>query len=251
MKKYLLALAFMLSHIIATATVASIADVKHLGRADGLSSQRVFTILEDNDGVLWFSTRSGVDRYNGRTIKNYDLKGDFFYGDLAGRVIMLAKDSDRSIIAYDNIGRIYKYSPVFDRFDTAFTLSDDIPGFIRLNKYLKGKNNTEYFGLTQGLFARSGGEKSSAIIPGIDVNDIIEIDNSLFIATTSGLVKREANGKTTRFSPLEGNNIQTLFYFEQRKMLFAGTFNDGLWVIDLPHASHSLSRREFADKTRY
>ena len=46
-------------------------SVRHIGRTDGLSSERVFSIVEDNDNVIWISTRTGVDRYNGRTVKNY------------------------------------------------------------------------------------------------------------------------------------------------------------------------------------
>lgn len=43
--------------------------VRHIDRTDGLSSERVFSIVEDNDNVMWISTRTGVDRYNGRTVK--------------------------------------------------------------------------------------------------------------------------------------------------------------------------------------
>ena len=47
-------------------------DVRHVGYAEGLSSQRVFSIVEDGDGAMWIATKTGIDRYNGHTVKNYD-----------------------------------------------------------------------------------------------------------------------------------------------------------------------------------
>ena len=64
-------------------------DVRHVGYAEGLSSQRVFSIVEDGDGAMWIATKTGIDRYNGHTVKNYDLPGSFYYGDLAGRRLLL------------------------------------------------------------------------------------------------------------------------------------------------------------------
>ena len=46
-------------------------DVRHVGYAEGLSSQRVFSIVEDGDGAMWIATKTGIDRYNGHTVKNY------------------------------------------------------------------------------------------------------------------------------------------------------------------------------------
>lgn len=50
-------------------------DIRHVGYAEGLSSQRVFSIVEDGDGAMWIATKTGIDRYNGHTVKNYDLPG--------------------------------------------------------------------------------------------------------------------------------------------------------------------------------
>ena len=60
-------------------------DIRHIGYTEGLSSQRVFSIVEDNQGAIWIATKVGIDRYNGQTVKSYTLPGDFHYGDMAGR----------------------------------------------------------------------------------------------------------------------------------------------------------------------
>ena len=45
----------------------------HLGRAEGLSNQRVYTVRQTTDGALWWSTKDGVDRYNGVSICHYAI----------------------------------------------------------------------------------------------------------------------------------------------------------------------------------
>ena len=89
-------------------------DVRHVGYAEGLSSQRVFSIVEDGDGAMWIATKTGIDRYNGYTVKNYDLPGNFYYGDLAGRRLYLLYDARQGLFAYDHTGRIYRYSTIYD-----------------------------------------------------------------------------------------------------------------------------------------
>ena len=83
-------------------------SVRHIDRADGLSSERVFSIVEDGDNVMWISTRNGVDRYNGHSVKNYSLSSNYYYGDMAGRIIRLFIDKRLGLLAYDHTGRIYK-----------------------------------------------------------------------------------------------------------------------------------------------
>lgn len=47
----------------------AVSKVLHIGYVAGLSSQRVYSIVEDKNHAIWISTKSGVDRYNGQTLK--------------------------------------------------------------------------------------------------------------------------------------------------------------------------------------
>lgn len=49
-------------------------NIRHIGHVEGLSSQRVFSIVEDNHHAMWIATKAGIDRYNGKMVKNYTLK---------------------------------------------------------------------------------------------------------------------------------------------------------------------------------
>jgi signal transduction histidine kinase/ligand-binding sensor domain-containing protein/DNA-binding response OmpR family regulator len=47
---------------------------KHLTTSNGLSSNRIITILEDKDGFIWFGTGDGINLFNGSSIKKFNLE---------------------------------------------------------------------------------------------------------------------------------------------------------------------------------
>lgn len=231
--KYLVNMLVILSAELGYASTFPITDVKHLTYSEGLSSHRVFSIIEDCDGAIWISTKSGVDRYNGNEIKNYILTGNYYYGEMAGRMIQLYQDKDGEIWAYDNTGRLYQYSKIYDRFVIGLKLRDYISGNVMLNKYIRSKDDKEIFGLTEGLYIKKGNQEIETIISNANVNDIVEIGGDMFVGTTSGL-KLLIGGKPEPVVTLmENKNIQTLFHDKDKGKLWIGTFNDGLWVMDL------------------
>ena len=49
----------------------------HLTSQDGLASNSVFSIVQDNKGFLWFGTYDGLNRYDGYKITTYKtIEGD-------------------------------------------------------------------------------------------------------------------------------------------------------------------------------
>ncbi|MBP6661568.1 MAG: response regulator [Paludibacter sp.] len=244
--RYIIALLMFVIGHTGNASSFPITDIRYLTHSDGLGSHRVFSIIEDRDGAIWISTKSGVDRYNGHEIKNYALTGDFYFGDLAGRMIQLYKDNRGDIWAYDNTGRIYKYSGVYDRFNIELKLGDFIRGNIKLNKYVRSADGKEMFGLTQGLYVKDGNRSINPVMRGVVVNDMVEVGNVWYVGTNSGLGMLTDGRKVSMLAPLKNNNIQTLFYDTEKAKLLTGTFNDGLWVIDLPSQkfTHINSKNE-------
>ena len=88
--------------------------ISNLNTNNGLSSSRVYSIVEAEDGAMWISTKRGVDRYNGQLVSNYTLATEMQYSDASGRNIKLTQDNHRQIYAYDNKGKVYIYNKVKD-----------------------------------------------------------------------------------------------------------------------------------------
>lgn len=72
----------------------------YLTKNDGLPSNRIVSIIEDENGILWFGTGAGISKFDGKTFTNYserdglcsdrisnlfiDSKGDFWIGTWGG-----------------------------------------------------------------------------------------------------------------------------------------------------------------------
>lgn len=212
------------------ASTPVITEADHLQAKDGLSSDRVFSIVEDNDGVIWIVTKEGVDRFNGRVFKHYPLYDDFYYGDFAARVIRLLINEQNELIAYDSTGRLYGFNPILDKFEVKLRLNDRFKEYITLNKVEPASDGSLLLGLTSGLF-RLVGDSISEVAGGLNVNDIIVMDDGTLLATTTGTVLLSPDFKERKI--LSDKNAQTLFYDDASRWVYIGTFNNGFWRYNL------------------
>ncbi len=208
-------------------------DIRHIGYAEGLSSQRVFSIVEDEQGVMWMATKVGIDRYNGHIVKSYILPGNFQYGDMAGRRLRLLYDERYGLWAYDHTGRIYRYSVQNDCFEQELSLGQFISGEVTLHKLCLDHKGILWFGLSRGLYKQ---EADGRIIPVVEeqyVNDIVSTSESLFAGTSMGVLQLSHTQTSKVHWLIEGKDVQSLFCDVARNELWIGTFNNGLWVMNM------------------
>ena len=232
--------------------------IRHIGYAEGLSSQRVFSIVEDDSNVIWFSTKAGIDRYNGRTVKNYSLPGEFGYGDRAGMRIWLMYDSRGQIWANTQTGRIYRYSKEKDCFEQILDLSRSIKGEIILNCIYADPQGRLWLGLSSGLYRLDSTLNPIIIADHHYINCIISIGDDIYAGTTDGILKISSSSPYGCSSILTGPSVLSMYYDQDRHQLWAGTFNQGLWVLDIESGKavrtgqdNALLTNPIRDITRY
>jgi signal transduction histidine kinase/ligand-binding sensor domain-containing protein/DNA-binding response OmpR family regulator len=211
----------------------SIFDIRYIGYAEGLSSQRVFSIVEDKNSAMWIATKVGIDRYNGHAVKSYTLSGNFYYGDMGGRTLRLLYDKQYGLWAYDNTGRIYRYSVQNDCFERYLHLAQLINEEIILNKLCLDQNGTLWLGLSKGLYKKDADKPITSVIPGQYINDIISTGESLFVGTSIGVLQLTYSQLDKAHWLIKGKDVQTLFHNVTGNELWIGTFNNGLRVMDL------------------
>lgn len=79
---------------------------KHLTNSNGLSSNRIITILEDKDGFIWFGTGDGINLFNGSSIKKFNLEARCMSLDPKTKNILVG--TERGLELFDKNSQSFK-----------------------------------------------------------------------------------------------------------------------------------------------
>lgn len=206
---------------------------QYLTTKEGLSNQRIFSILEDKKGFMWISTRSGVDCFDGRNVKNYSLVEEDIIVDGAGRIIYLTKDSHETLWAYTNAGKVFKYDPISDTFILVIDVAELTENGIFLNHLFIDSSDRFWFGSTNGLYSYNTSTGIRTLLKGKGVNSLSfsSSNGRLYIATSEGLY--ELNPQDSKIQLLVPDvNTLSVFYDPMTALLWIGTFNTGVNVLN-------------------
>ena len=211
----------------------------------GLSSARVYSIVEAEDGAMWISTKRGVDRYNGQQVRNYTLATDMQFSDASGRNIKLTKDSQQHIYAYDNKGKIYIYNKVKDTFQLQVNLLNVLGGSVVLNDLLVDDKGCFWMALDRGVYrmasqsiagskdktSPSSSNKGKYILKNTYVNHIRFIGKQLLIGSPSGVFAYSQNAAQPRLL-LRGYSVLSSYHDVKAHQIWLGTFHRGIVLLD-------------------
>ena len=215
--------------------------VSNLNTGNGLSSPRVYSIVEAEDGAMWISTKRGVDRYNGQLVSNYTLATEMQYSDASGRNIKLTQDSHRQIYAYDNKGKVYIYNKVKDEFVLRCNLLDILGGSIVLNELLVDEKGNFWLAMDKGLYCLSASAngkeivreeaKGRFILKDTYINHIQFIGQRLLIGTSKDVYCYSvATQKITK--KISGSSVVSSYHDVEGHHIWLGTFHEGVKVVD-------------------
>lgn len=197
----------------------------HLGKAEGMSNLRVFSILQSPSGAIWWTSATGVGRYNGSKVRNYSLDKNTPFAHLGGRFIHLTADSIQ-IYAFDNRGSIYVFNAMCDRFDPYFSIAKAIGHDVALNDiHISG--DTFFLALHDGVYTLVGNSLKQ-IISDIYVNRIVPMKDGLLFCAREGVYTE--SGKS-----LFSYNAESGYYDELSGKLWLGGYEDGLHIITFRH----------------
>lgn len=85
--------------------------------ADGLSSNTVYTVYQDRNGMLWFGTLDGLNRYDGYSIAIYKHDRTVQSSLPNNRITMIYEDSNQHLWLYDEFtSLLIRYTPYGNTF---------------------------------------------------------------------------------------------------------------------------------------
>ena len=89
---------------------------EHLTARDGLSQGTVMSLLQDSQGYLWIGTESGLDRYDGYSIKEYRRQRGDGHGLASDYVWAIAEDSRHDLWLATDGGGVERWDRARDQF---------------------------------------------------------------------------------------------------------------------------------------
>lgn len=135
-------------------------DFHNLSVEDGLSNSTTFSIAQDQKGLMWFSTKEGIDRYDGSGYKHYNLySADKLtrYGLRRNKFTVDAKQQ----IWVNNFSDVFVYQTKEDTFKFMYEVADK--NTIR-DLYVDDKRNNLYIATDKGLIKYNYRTKRSKTI---------------------------------------------------------------------------------------
>ena len=212
-------------------------QVRHLGYAEGLNGRQALNFAQDKEGFIWISTKFGVDRYDGKNVKNYSF-------DILNNVknpmreVHILFDNDSVLWAFTDNGGIHRYDEKNDRFVPQFNLK------FYLKTIFFDHQNTLWVG-TYNSFGFIKNKKLTIITNSAlkyrMVRKILPYnDDVLIIGTTNNV--HFYNKKTKKLSPFfrkygimsnESFQIESAYFDAIDRKLWLGTSNSGVVRYDL------------------
>lgn len=210
----------------------------HLGQTDGMNSQRIYSIRQTSDGALWWSTKKGVERYNGVVIRPYQLGDTENYSRFAGRSIRLVPGCDdrpgqSRLMAFDNSGNIFTYNAVCDGFVQDAAVGELLGGEVVLNDILVTADGI-WLAMREGIFFLRD-RQLITVRKGVFANDVIQAGKTILFCTKAGVLawhSRQAMPKAgEKMQTVVSDNVETGFYDAKYNKVWLGCFGGGIKVL--------------------
>lgn len=210
--------------VIATALRVSDFTFSHLGLADGLNSQRIYSLKQTEDGAVWLTTQSFVARYNGVSIENFNLEGN------TGEYNCFVQSADNSVLqVFDAGGRIYEYNPEQNHFDVVADVAVFFKHDNQLNDVYKD-GDIYWLAMSDGVYMLRNG-KIVTVGSKIYASCIIRGPKGILLFGTRKGVKSLSRNHKALISYLP-YDVVSGHYDADTKQLWLGTYEQGLIIAD-------------------
>jgi signal transduction histidine kinase/DNA-binding response OmpR family regulator/ligand-binding sensor domain-containing protein len=189
------------------------------------------SVCKDDNGFIWISSQTGVIRIAGNDCHTYRLpyeQGNFLY------LRLVYQHSE--LIAFTNNGQVFRYNPVFDRFDLLFNMRNLLNSIHLWLKNVIIDDAGKYFLATKyGLYQYREGQLTQ--ISDVPEEYVIRYDSAnLCIADISGISILNTNTLQEKIlykhSTDKPFQVSKLFFDKIYNRLWIGTSHNGLFYYD-------------------
>lgn len=216
---------------------------EYIDMDNGLSSRRVLSIQQDKQNYIWILTHKGLDRYNGKQFKHYQLHRCnnplSFYPNLN----FLYTDKDSTIWEVGKDGFVFRYDEQRDSFQLAFDLRATFPALKKApisSVYMDTEANI-WFCTNQSQYIYNYHQGKNYQLPPAISDKIICITqaekNKYYLASEHLLYEVQLKGEQlTEIKKIQLPNVHLIdhiYYHSPTKQLIINTLLDKLFIYDI------------------
>ncbi len=207
-------------------------DFQSINETHHISIREINSICKDANGFVWASSKMGVVRLANNDCRIYQVP----YSKMNMVTLKLAC-RDNLLVAYSSDGQIFRYNPVYDKFESVVNLSEALnDDEFRISRMLIDGNRNLWISAATGLYKIDGQDVTPTGIT--ELTDCIEwIDDSTLIVARRHdvLLFNTLTQKTiaTFNNPRLDAIKSSLHYNAATRQIWIGTKANGLFIFDL------------------
>lgn len=231
---------------------------REIASQSGLDNRKIYRIHQDPQGYMWFLTNDGVERFNGKDVKHYELtdgarkirpqaNSDWIYPDRTGCLWLIGRK-----------GRVFRYNKTHDRFNMQYKLPglDSKDPAAQLTYGFMDSHCHIWFCDKDSITLYDTSENKVDAVLDNRIGTITSIeqtgDTDFYIGTDHGLYHLVMDARTWQPKSCRpvGNMrslIREIHYHPYTQKLFVGTLNDGIWAFDLKNPTDTRPHRMRGD----
>ncbi|WP_411768901.1 two-component regulator propeller domain-containing protein [Winogradskyella sp. A3E31] len=196
---------------------------------DGLSQNSVISIAQDSVGYLWLATQNGLNKFDGRNFKYYDKQFEDITRSNYSKLGKIYIDKQNRIWIITHSGKL----ELFNAETKAFDLIESIEG---VHSIFQDSQHNTFIGIYEkGLLKIDNKSKDTtkvydSILANKTVNDFLEIENSIFIASSEKVYKINSLNSYEEYTIItEKKSNYSSFEKSKDGTIWLGSYGDGLF----------------------
>lgn len=206
-----------------------------VGLNDGLSNSTVISIVQDKDGLIWFATFDGLNKFDGYSIKvyRYDEGNGNSLQSNSTRILFIDHENTLWIGTNEGLTKYVNEKDLFENF------TNDVRGDrLKINAIIDIEENNLLLGTDKGLYIFNKIKKNFEIFPytnhqQMEVLSLVDAGDNIIIGTDRGLYNYSNHDKTFYYlnDTLKDYRIQSILQ-ESEDKIWVGTEGAGLFSIN-------------------
>lgn len=248
-RKALLASIALLLVFVSRSSAQEQLNLTEFGNAPGLSQNSIYSVLKDHNGLMWFATQDGLNKYDGYKVTVYKHRIGDSRALPSNFITSLAEDKSSDLWVGTRINGLSRFNRSVDNFTTFRHLPSN-PASIssdKVNVVYRDQTSNIWIGTGNGLnlFVRKTGQflryypaggKAAALASNFISAIYEDTDRNLWIGSAGGLFLFDRqSGRFVSYQEVTGSanfdDAINVITEDSKRRLWLGT-NTGLKVLD-------------------